>query len=80
MLEAGTPVACNETSTNIITGFINYGNSTSDNPYAAAVEPYRNTAPGATDHGVTGITATGSTYTITTQWDGGSQTSTLVKE
>ena len=84
MLEpASTPVACNDTSANIITGFLAYLNTTSKNPYDATTSPYISTGTAAA--GQTIITASGADYTIVTNWtntDGtsGSQTATINKE
>ncbi len=76
-LGASAPT-CADTAANVITGFVTYGNTNSDNPYDAATAPYSNAA--STANGVTAITVSGTTYTVTTNWDGGSQTSTLERE
>ena len=84
MLEpATTPVACNATSTAIITGFLAYLNNTSKNPYDATTSPYISTGTAAA--GQTLITASGANYTILTNWtntDGtaGTQSATITKE
>jgi type IV pilus assembly protein PilA len=84
MLEpSSTPVACSGTATAIITGFIDYLNTTSKNPYNAATSPYISTGTAAA--GQTIITATGNAYTIVTNWtntDGtaGTQSATITKE
>lgn len=71
-------VDCTDPIADIGDAFVDYGNETSDNPYDAAVEPYANAA--SATNGVTSIVAAGSTITVTTTWDGGTQTATLTRE
>jgi type IV pilus assembly protein PilA len=82
MLEAySSPVACNAAAATILAGFIAYGNANSDNPYGGA-DAYESAATPSTD-GMTAISNTGNTYTISTKWGTGTTdvtTDTITKE
>lgn len=72
--------ACTGDAAAVATSFIAYGNANNENPYDATSNPFIST--GTPSNGQTIITgnATSGLLTITTQWNGGSQTSTLTKE
>ncbi len=72
-------VLCTASITDIASAFVLYGNDSSDNPYDIANgQPYVTAASAV--NGVTSIVGAGSTITVTTTWEGGTQTATLTKE
>src|SRR5690606_18670686 len=72
--------ACTATTAAMVTAFIANGNSHSDNPYGGTgvANPY--VAAASAVNGETSIVAVGDDITITTTWDGGTQTADLTRE
>ncbi len=72
--------ACTNTADAVATSFIAYGNANNGNPYDSSTNPYIATGTPANGQTIiTGVAASG-LITITTNWNGGTQTSTLTKE